>query len=289
MSKIRTQKGFSKPINLRHNSIMKVVNLLHQVRNEDTPKSSLIKPQLIDQEFFSSSMQSDDSKMRIDGEISSKDIIAKTTKMNFQKPLQKLFSNFGGNFRKTSIIRIKPKIKRKNEEKTIKITKKGQNSPKKTSFATLKNDKDLIPIKSKDTFSEKSFYYFNYQRKSFSEFMKQLVLKQSFLEKIILFILFLFSIFRNFLILALIDFFEMVHFVFFEGIFVTFLGLVLLFSREFYHKIHKKPILKYILLKIFLLGFVASFFELLNSKIKQNYSSLLMNVVILHLVLANTW
>ena len=225
------------------------------------------------------------------------------SKMNFQKPLKTLLTMDVSKiddkkltyqkFTSNSKIFAK-KASNENKKTAILFSKKSNNGVTKKKIMPLTvNDKtktQLIEVKREDNlFPERSLYFFNYGKKRFIEFSKQLVQKHAFIEKIMLFTLFFFSIFQNFLILGLIDFFDMIHFLILELMFIVFLGFILFFIREFYQKIYKKQILKFLLFKIFLMGLLSKFLELVNSNIEETYSLLFMNMVILYLIMSNIW
>ena len=291
---------------IKHSSVTTVVNLLrfHKTRNNEAnvsgtnisdPNSIIIANSQKEIQnrvkVINANLNESNRGKVINANLNESRKLGKA-KMYFQKPLKLLLNLEDAKFNdKKTFIKFNSKII---SEKGTTLKKKPEISytHAKNQILPLKNKIDTTAIESKDEenlLSERSLYFFNYGKKQFLEFVKQLVQKHTFVEKIMLFTLFFFSLFRNFLLLALIDFFDMMHFLVFEGFFLVFLGYVLIFLREFYQKIHKKHVLKLTLFTIFLLGFISKILELFHSQLQENYSSLFMNIVILHLIISNIW
>lgn len=288
---------------MKENSISAVVNLLRfpKTRNSDSNFSEVnivgansSDPNSIIIPYSVNEIQNRGVKLNNANPNENKKIVK--TKLFFQKPLKLLLNLEEAKFtEKKTHIKFNAKM---TSEKGTTLKKKLVPSKK-----TITHSKQqILPLKNKmettttmeakdeeNLLSERSLYFFNYGKKRFLEFVKQLVQKHTFVEKIMLFTLFFFSLFRNFLVMALIDFYDIMHFLVLEGFFMVFLGYVLIFLHEFYQKIHKKQILKLILFTIFLLGFISKILELFYSQLQENYSSLFMNIVILHLIISNIW
>ena len=153
-----------------------------------------------------------------------------------------------------------------------------QFAKKMTTFCEVKKNK------------EEDFFMFHSWKTSHNEFLQTLVLKHYLIEKIIFIVLFFFSIIRMFLILSLIDFFEQFSFFLLEVTYLFMLGFTLLYLKEFYSKINKIKFVGIVFLIImFSLGIGSSLLEMYYSKIYENYSTSLMNIIVLHMVLTNIW
>ena len=144
-------------------------------------------------------------------------------------------------------------------------------------------------LKENPVIPEKGFVFYSFAKKQYLEFMKQLIGKRSALEKLLLLTLFFFEIIRTFLTLAISSFYEESWFFIFNIIFLMMLGLLILFMREFLSNVAKKPILKLLLLTIFIIGLSSSFLEMHFSIISDNYPPAFMNIVILFMALTNAW
>lgn len=178
---------------------------------------------------------------------------------------------------------IHNKNKRKYTKKTI--------LPLKTIAISNKNSvlSESINNNYEETFDIKKIFFFVLGEKTSREFLRQLILKNSYLEKIIVLGLFVYSILRIFMLLSLLDFFEEGFFLFMNIFFVGFLGITLLFINEFYKNILKFIFLKYYLMFIFFLGISSTFLELNFSKSVISYQISFINIAILHAVLTNFW
>ena len=193
------------------------------------------------------------------------------------------------NIHEPKIIKKKVKI----DQKSILRTQSKRNKYSQKTILPMKAKiHSEINLKNADdwTFDKRNFYFFNSGGKSKClEFLKQMVHKHSFLEKILLLTLFFFCVIRNFFLLSLNEFFEINLFFIMEIFFLFILGVTLMFIREFYGKIAKEVFYRNFLLVLFLIGMGACFLEIYSSKIMENFSTSLMTIAILHMILTNIW
>jgi len=292
LKKIKEEKK-EKPFQIesKKNSLLKVVNLLKSVRSFST--GSDINLNKTSNKIIPNNNSNDIKNEGSQDTKNEKKVITKENR-NFNKPLKNLLnleSQYGEKLKFSA--KIVPKGQKTLEkQKTLKNPINTNKYQKKKTVLSLKHkiQNPIIVLKGVEQFlHEKKLYFFNWGKKRHLEFVKQLVQKHAFTEKMLLFTLFFFSLIRIFLLLTLSDFFENNSFVVMEIVFMLLLGLILLFVREFYHIIAKKPVLKYLLFVLFLIAQVASLTEFYFSIIHENYSTLLMNFVILHLVFTNIW
>lgn len=121
------------------------------------------------------------------------------------------------------------------------------------------------------------------------EFLKQLSLKNSKVERKILLIFFLVMFIRVFLLLSLMNFFTRMYFFILESFFLMIYAIIIFFLREFYSNVNKIAYYKYLLLSVYFLGVAMSFIEAFEAKINEISCISTLTLAILHLVITAVW
>lgn len=291
----------------KENIVLKMIDLLKN------PQSSREEIDRNNNSMVSNIFEMHDFNMNIEKSTSPVKKIKPKERLNFSKQLDNIWDkgetpwNKGETKIKLTMdakfdISIEPKeaIKETNKEKKKNNQIQNKNKrkytkktilPLKTIATSNKNSmvNESINNNDNETFDINKIFFFVLGEKASREFLRQLILKNSYSEKIIIFGLFVYSIIRIFLMLSVIDSFEESFFMFLDIIFVGFLGLTLLFINEFYKNILKFIRLKFSLMFIFFLGISSTFLELHFSKSTVSYQASFINIAILHAVLTNFW
>ena len=299
LEKIREESGKNSPTRVRYHkqqSVLRVINLLKQSQSNGLENTLTVisdiqqtTPEINHlEESLGNQLPKEVNSYNIDDE----DIKKKKIHLKFEiiKNNSLSESKFSLASHRKNRIYQKPKVK------TSKIysnqTQNQSKFSKKTILPLSLSSKKDIPNSSTIEVSkenDKGFRFLYLVNNKSYEFLKQLVQKSAFIEKIMFFLLFFFSIIRNFLLLSMIDFFEINLFFIMEVTYLFLLGFTLLFLKEFYAKIAKKTYARFYLMMLFSIGIASSLIEMYYSQIYQNYSTSLMNIISLHMVMTNIW
>lgn len=174
--------------------------------------------------------------------------------------------------------------KEEEEEDTLRIEKR--TLPSLRNFIQILKSKSFLETQDFKLMNIISFLSIKEKTK---KFMQQLIRKYSFEEKIILFGLWIHTLIRTFLLLSLLQFFD-VHYCLFIAIsFLFLLGISLIFKKEFYKTLMNIPFTKFYLLIFFSLDVVSNILELFHSNLAATFIPSFINMAIIYMIFSNLW